>query len=211
MVLGRHMGVLMAFDSHSFEFISLPVATDNELYIFDNPYVFLCTGLPEALDEEALTDEIISARTNNVPETTRAAAPRAADEGARQSQLSDTDIETLRGRFPILAELSTGFIRGLSAAELLSLEKASFKQRESEKFKDAEEKLASNRINLCLHCSEVKAGHDDRWTRLHEARFLAGAGCSATKLWLTHERSSASMGTRRFQRTTCRRWGWPAL
>jgi hypothetical protein len=91
----------------------------------------------------------------------------------------------LRGRFPILAELSTGFIRGLSAAELLSLEKASFKQRESEKFKDAEEKLASNRINQGLHCSEVKAGHDDRWTRLHEARFLAGAGCSATKLWLT--------------------------
>ncbi len=31
----------------------------------------------------------------------------------------------------------------------------------------------------------MKAGHDDRWTRLHEARFLAGAGCSATKLWLT--------------------------
>jgi hypothetical protein len=65
------------------------------------------------------------------------------------------------------------------------LEKASFKQRESEKFKDAEEKLASNRINLGLHCTEVKAGHDDRWTRLHDARFLAGAGCSATKLWLT--------------------------
>ncbi len=84
-----------------------------------------------------------------------------------------------------MAELSTGFIRGLSAAELLSLEKASFKQRESEKFKDAEEKLASNRINLGLHCTEVKAGHDDRWTRLHDARFLAGTGCSATKLWLT--------------------------
>jgi hypothetical protein len=31
----------------------------------------------------------------------------------------------------------------------------------------------------------VKAGQDDRWARLHEARFLAGAGCSATKLWLS--------------------------
>jgi hypothetical protein len=31
----------------------------------------------------------------------------------------------------------------------------------------------------------VRAGQDDRWARLHDARFLAGAGCSATKLWLT--------------------------
>jgi hypothetical protein len=142
--------------------------------------------LPQPLEEEILNDEVASARLVNNVDTHTAAVPRLAEEpGARQSQLSDADIDTLRGRFPILAELSTGFIRGLSAAELLSLEKASFKQRESEKFKDAEEKLASNRINLGLHCSEVKAGHDDRWTRLHEARFLAGAGCSATKLWLT--------------------------
>jgi hypothetical protein len=116
----------------------------------------------------------------------RPAAPHAVEEsGLRSSHLSDADIKTLRGRFPILAELSTGFIRGLSATELLSLERASFKQRESEKFKDAEEKLASNRVNLGLHCTEIKAGQDDRWSRLHDARFLAGAGCSATKLWLT--------------------------
>jgi hypothetical protein len=95
------------------------------------------------------------------------------------------DIDTLRSKFPILAELSTGFIRGLSATELLSLERASFKQQESEKLKDAEEKLASNRVNLGLSCTEVRAGQDDRWARLHDARFLAGAGCSATKLWLT--------------------------
>jgi hypothetical protein len=56
-----------------------------------------------------------------------------------------------------LAELSTGFIRGLSATELLSLERASFKQRESEKLKDAEDKLASNRVNLGLSCTEVRA------------------------------------------------------
>jgi hypothetical protein len=63
-------------------------------------------------------------------------------EREKKSQLSDTEIESLRGRFPILAELSTGFIRGLSATELLTLERASFKQRESEKFRDTGEKLA---------------------------------------------------------------------
>jgi hypothetical protein len=150
------------------------------------PYVFLCAGLPEALEDEALHEEVMAVRTLNRSEAARVQASRPADDyGTRPSQLSDADIEALRGRFPILAELSTGFIRGLSATELLSLESASFKQRESEKFKDAEDKLASNRVNLGLHCTEVKAGQDDRWARLHDARFLAGAGCLATKMWLT--------------------------
>jgi hypothetical protein len=153
----------------------------------DNPYVYsLFAGFPEALEEDDLIEEVSAARALSRGDTSRSAAPRATeDSGSRAPHLSDADIETLQGRFPILAELSTGFIRGLSATELLSLERASFKQRESEKFKDAEEKLASNRVNLGLHCTEMKAGQDNRWSRLHDARFLAGAGCSATKLWLT--------------------------
>jgi hypothetical protein len=134
------------------------------------------------LDEAALSNEVNLARAEIRP---RAKPPQPEEAGMRPSQLSDADIDTLRARFPILAELSTGFIRGLSATELLSLERASFKQRESEKLKDAEDKLAANRVNLGLSCTEVRAGQDDRWARLHDARFLAGAGCSATKLWIT--------------------------
>jgi hypothetical protein len=134
------------------------------------------------LDEAALSNEVSLARAEIRPRTTPSQPEEA---GMRPSQLSDADIDTLRARFPILAELSTGFIRGLSATELLSLERASFKQRESEKLKDAEDKLAANRVNLGLSCTEVRAGQDDRWARLHDARFLAGAGCSATKLWIT--------------------------
>jgi hypothetical protein len=51
--------------------------------------------------------------------------------GTRQSQMSDTNIDTLRGKFPIMAELSTGFIRSLAAAEFLSLKEASFLPRRS--------------------------------------------------------------------------------
>jgi hypothetical protein len=134
------------------------------------------------LDEAALSNEVNLARAEIRPGAT---PPQPEEAGMRPSQLSDADIDTLRARFPILAELSTGFIRGLSATELLSLERASFKQRESEKLKDAEDKLAANRVNLGLSCTEVRAGQDDRWARLHDARFLAGAGCSATKLWIT--------------------------
>jgi hypothetical protein len=67
----------------------------------------------------------------------------------------------------------------------MNLEKASMKRGQAEKFKDAEDKLTSNRQDLGLTATEVKAGIDDRWARLHDGRFLGGAGCSATTLWLT--------------------------
>ncbi len=139
------------------------------------------------MDDDALqaAQEVARASVSRDGGLQQPQARSSEDSGVKPSQLSDMDIETLRCRFPILAELSTGFIRGLSATELLSLERASFKQRESERFKDAEEKLATNRVNLGLSCAEVKAGQDDRWAKLHEARFLPGAGCSAAKLWLT--------------------------
>ncbi len=159
------------------------------------------------LDEVALANEVNLARAETRP---RASPAQLEEAGTRPSQLSDADIDTLRARFPILAELSTGFIRGLSATELLSLERASFKQRESEKLKDAEEKLAANRVNLGLSCTEVRAGQVHRWARLHDARFLAGAGCSATKLWITALRYSASTDTHLSPHTTCRRSAWLA-
>ncbi len=77
------------------------------------PYVSLCAGFPEALDDEALREAIADARTVNRAEAPRVQASRPPEDyGTRPSQLSDADIEALRGRFPILAELSTGFIRG---------------------------------------------------------------------------------------------------
>ncbi len=63
------------------------------------------------LDEDALAIEVNLARPDVRP---RASPPRPEESGTKLSQLSDTDIDTLRARFPILAELSTGFIRGLS-------------------------------------------------------------------------------------------------
>ncbi len=42
------------------------------------------------------------------------------------------------------------------ATELLTLERATFKQRLWEKFRDGEDKLASNRVNLGLSGTDVK-------------------------------------------------------
>jgi hypothetical protein len=57
--------------------------------------------LPEALEEEILNEEVASARLVNNIDSHGTAVPRTAEEpGTRQSQLSDTDIDTLRGKFP---------------------------------------------------------------------------------------------------------------
>jgi len=52
-----------------------------------------------------------------------------------------------------------------------------------EKAKDNEDKLAANRDKLLEVDYKVKAGSDNRWSVLHEARYLPGAACSAKKLW----------------------------
>lgn len=67
---------------------------------------------------------------------------------------------------------------------LLKLEATSIKLKNLEKSRHVEDRLATNREDLLKIKIEVKTGWDDRWTHLHEARFLPGAACSATKLWL---------------------------
>lgn len=45
-------------------------------------------------------------------------------------------------------------------------------------------KLSSNRDNITTTFTEVEGGNDNRWDKLHAARYLPGAGCTAAKLWM---------------------------
>jgi hypothetical protein len=67
---------------------------------------------------------------------------------------------------------------------LLKIETTSIKIREMERVRDADDRLASNKMALSTTSTQVKSGPDNRWTILHPARFLPGAACSAAKLWL---------------------------
>jgi hypothetical protein len=66
---------------------------------------------------------------------------------------------------------------------LLKLESTSIKLRNLEKSKETEEKLAMNRDSLEDTVRMVGGGEDNRWSKLHEGRFLPGAACSAAKMW----------------------------
>jgi hypothetical protein len=98
--------------------------------------------------------------------------------------MSDQDMLAMRAKFPFLREFSDNFIRSTPPESLLKMEATTIKMRESERSRDADDKLAANRAALSLTAKTVQQGTDDRWSVLHEGRFLPGAGCSAAKLWL---------------------------
>jgi hypothetical protein len=96
--------------------------------------------------------------------------------------VSNSDLATLRAKFPFLKDFSDEFIRANKPESLIKLETANVKLKEAERAKDADDRLAHNRANIGTIC--VDMGIDDRTSHLHDGRFLPGANCSAAKLWL---------------------------
>jgi hypothetical protein len=101
-----------------------------------------------------------------------------------KSSLSDADIKVLRGKHVFLCDFSDEFIRNTSIGDLMKIESTAMKARELERTKDADDKLALNKIALASTFTSVPAGSDNRWSCLHPGRFLGGAACSTAKLWL---------------------------
>jgi hypothetical protein len=101
------------------------------------------------------------------------------------SAITDGDLAAMRSKFPFLKDFSDGFIRATKPDCILKMESTTLKIKESERSRDADDKLAANRAALGTSPKVLREGIDDRWSNLHEGRFLPGAGCSAAKLWLT--------------------------
>jgi hypothetical protein len=107
-------------------------------------------------------------------------------------RITDEDIQILKRKHAFLAEFSDTFIRNTSIGDLMRIESTAMKAKEIERSKDSDDLLASNKANLATTFTEVAAGRDNRWSSLHEGRFLGGAGCSAVKLWLAAKSSWGS-------------------
>ncbi len=79
-----------------------------------------------------------------------------------------------------------GFLyKGQSMEVILKMETTSLLMKLMERKKDYDDKLVCNNMALGDRVVMVKAGEDNRWTLLHYGRFLAGATCSASRMWLT--------------------------
>ena len=138
------------------------------------------------LDESDLANNIRQAELLLQESREHSARPldSVPDPGARFNLLDRGQLEVLRRRHSFLNEYSDSMLINTPIETLLKLENTSIKLKNLEKSRDAEEKLAGNREALVTSEIPVMAGIDNRWSILHEARFMPGAACSAAKLWL---------------------------
>jgi hypothetical protein len=97
---------------------------------------------------------------------------------------NDNDIASLRKKFSFLKDFSDSFIKNTPLDVLLKTETTALKIKEYERNKATSTRLSNNRDELSSTFSSISAGRDNRWDHLHESRFLPGACCPATKLWL---------------------------
>ena len=95
--------------------------------------------------------------------------------------ITDNDIRALKQKFGFLADYSDSFIRHARPDCLVKLESTNMKMKEAERIRDADDRLASNRMQATAHPRRVQAGLDDRCTILHEARFMPGMACPTAR------------------------------
>ena len=117
--------------------------------------------------------------------TRRTAHQPASRPATSLGPMTTEDIACLRARHAFLADFSDTFIRGTTIGDLMKIKTTEMKMKEMEKSKDAVDKLSSNKLALASTYTRVAEGQDNRMSMLHPARFLPGAGCSATRLWLS--------------------------
>jgi hypothetical protein len=141
------------------------------------------------MDAEDLQEELLHAEALLEEEALRAprsrAPPGSSSLPSSSNFMTDEDVFHLRKKHAFLADFSDNFIKNTPIGDLLKIECTAMKMREMERSKDADDKLAANKAALATTFTLVKEGRDNRWSELHPARFLPGAGCSAVRLWLT--------------------------
>jgi hypothetical protein len=144
--------------------------------------------MPCSLGASELVDLVASSKAvmideNGPPRNQSCPDPSVLSTQASTS-LDSADIASLRKKFSFLKDFTDDFIRKTPLEVLLKTETTAIKIKEFEKNKAVGDRLANNRENLADSFTTVGQGVDNRWDKLHEARFLPGACCSATALWL---------------------------
>ena len=144
-------------------------------------------GRPHEMSQEEMDSATAEAEVLLVEEDERARRPARDTMSVMQATgvLSDADIQCLKDSFPVLAEFSDDFLRSTPRGDLMKIQSTAHKLKESERVKDADDKLAANKAAMATKFTKLLEGKDNRSSSLHQGRFLGGAGCSSTRLWLT--------------------------
>jgi hypothetical protein len=112
------------------------------------------------MDQHELDTHVEGTRALLADKVARGGQPTASpcEPSGTGSAVTDSHLAALRAKFPFLKEFSDGFIK---ANKPDCLETANMKLREAERTKDADDKLAHNRMNMGV--ISVDMGLDDRY------------------------------------------------
>ena len=117
------------------------------------------------------------------------------DPATQRSASLGMDLDTLKRKFSFLSEYSDAFINATGVDVLIKAETASHKLMKYDKERKAEDKLFQNREALSSSPITIPSGQDNRLDILHPARFLPGATCSASKMWLEARKTIGGSGS----------------
>lgn len=155
-------------------------------------YWFNSSGMPTDMDDDMLDDNILAAESLANLQPGRQIRPHHSlqsvlpDPGApAHNRISREDLLVFKEKFPHLNDFSDEFLQSRTMDELLRIESTSLRIRDSERARETEDKLATNKAALASKFTEVSAGRDNRWSVLHPSRYLPGAACSAVKQFIT--------------------------
>jgi hypothetical protein len=114
------------------------------------------------MDQDELDTHVEGAHALLADEAARGGlpAPSQNESAGSGSAVTDSDLAALRAKFPFLKEFSDSFIKANKPDCLMRMEMANMKLREAERTKDADDKLAHNRMNIGV--ISVDMGLDDR-------------------------------------------------
>ncbi len=144
--------------------------------------------MPSELDDSDLAETAEQAKSTMDQEASRSGSSSCPDPAASKNCMEKLGLKRLKDKFPFLMEYTDSFIMEAGVHNLIKAEKAARQLKDMERSNKAEDKLFSNRESVDSVLYPVLEGNDNRLSKLHAARCLPRAVCSAGKLWL-HARS----------------------
>ena len=116
-----------------------------------------------------------------------------ADPGAADSDTEDDNLELWR-LLPQLKDIPETLLKKLPLSAMFQLNTALGKEKKTSERLGVNTKLSHNAKKLTRSPAAVDKGIDNRKDILHPARFLGGASCALTELWIAARRSIGEAG-----------------
>ena len=115
--------------------------------------------------------------------------PDPAEDSEEEMDVEETEDDMQVWRLlPHLHGLPEKMLKKLPLSAMFQLNAAIAKEQKTASKLNINSRLAAAAQKIAAHPVKIASGVDNRREKLHEARFLGGASCAATELWLAARR-----------------------